>query len=462
VEDGVEKFPVGRRGDGALVHGIFWIAGFLHQRQKLQIQAADLLQVAVHLGRVLDVDVVHHAEQIDVNFRPAQELESPNHLPVRGLLAFGDAVMIVQLARPVEAEPDVKIFPGEKVAPLLVDGRAVGLDAVDDFFVRGQMFFLKLDGLAEKVHAKQGRLAAVPGKAHDLARRRLDVLLDVLFERLVVEAEIGALRIEIFFLQVVAIVAVEVADRPDRLHHDLKFAGRGFQAIFLRAGILRPLAKTLLKKAADAIPRAAAPAASVELKNRRLSPNVGSKEAARFQAPVVPSRRGPLNHPGSTQAADCVIVGASFAGLACATVLARAGLRVTVLEKKSDPGEKLHTTGIIVKDAVDQIALLDGLPGDCVHRIDGVRLYAPNLRHVDLAAPGYYFLATDTPRRKRPPRAFSMEKRSPKRSAAAAASTSASWARPAFSSAPTVPAPRSRALWGSAGAVNFCSASSTS
>lgn len=95
--------------------------------------------------------------------------------------------------------------------------------------------------------------------------------------------------------------------------------------------------------------------------------------------------------------ADCVVVGASFAGLACATVLARAGLRVTVLERKADPGEKLHTTGIIVKDAIDQIALLDGLPAELVHRIDGVRLYAPNLRYVDLAAPGYYFLATDTP-----------------------------------------------------------------
>jgi flavin-dependent dehydrogenase len=96
--------------------------------------------------------------------------------------------------------------------------------------------------------------------------------------------------------------------------------------------------------------------------------------------------------------ADYVVVGASFAGLACASVLARAGMRVTVLEKKADSGEKLHTTGIIVKDAVDQVALLDGLPAELVHRINGVRLYAPNLRHVDLAAPGYYFLATDTPR----------------------------------------------------------------
>ena len=94
---------------------------------------------------------------------------------------------------------------------------------------------------------------------------------------------------------------------------------------------------------------------------------------------------------------DCVVVGASFAGLACASALAGAGLRVTVLEKKADPGEKLHTTGIIVKDAVDQVPLLDGLPPELVHRITGVRLYAPNLRSVDLAAPGYYFLATDTP-----------------------------------------------------------------
>ena len=94
---------------------------------------------------------------------------------------------------------------------------------------------------------------------------------------------------------------------------------------------------------------------------------------------------------------DCVVVGASFAGLACANTLATNGMRVTVLERKSDPGEKLHTTGIIVKDAVDQIALLDALPSELVRRVDGVRLYSPNMKWVDLSAPGYYFLATDTP-----------------------------------------------------------------
>jgi len=68
-----------------------------------------------------------------------------------------------------------------------------------------------------------------------------------------------------------------------------------------------------------------------------------------------------------------------------------------VLERKQDPGDKLHTTGIIVKEVVDQIALFDAVPSELVRQIPGVRLYAPNMRHVDLDAPGYYFLATDTP-----------------------------------------------------------------
>src|SRR5258706_934037 len=97
-----------------------------------------------------------------------------------------------------------------------------------------------------------------------------------------------------------------------------------------------------------------------------------------------------------TKAMDCAVVGASFAGLTCASAVARAGLNVTVLEKKADAGEKLHTTGIIVKDAIDNVAFLGGLPATLVRRVGGVRLYAPRLSYVDLEAPGYYFLATDT------------------------------------------------------------------
>jgi flavin-dependent dehydrogenase len=94
---------------------------------------------------------------------------------------------------------------------------------------------------------------------------------------------------------------------------------------------------------------------------------------------------------------DCTIAGAGFAGLACGLALAKRGLSVRILEKKADVGFKLRTTGIIVRDAVDQIALLDGLPGDLVREIPAVRLYSPSLRSIRLQAPGYFFLATDTP-----------------------------------------------------------------
>jgi digeranylgeranylglycerophospholipid reductase len=94
---------------------------------------------------------------------------------------------------------------------------------------------------------------------------------------------------------------------------------------------------------------------------------------------------------------DLLVVGASFAGLACARAAALAGLSVVVLEKKSSAGAKLHTTGIIVKDAVDTIDWLRDVPGAMVRRVEGVRLYAPDMHHVDLFAPGYYFWATDAP-----------------------------------------------------------------
>ncbi|WP_254599967.1 NAD(P)/FAD-dependent oxidoreductase [Cupriavidus gilardii] len=93
---------------------------------------------------------------------------------------------------------------------------------------------------------------------------------------------------------------------------------------------------------------------------------------------------------------DVIVVGASFAGAACALAAARAGLRVAVLERKRDPGAKLHTTGIVVKEAAER-TWLGRAPAHCFRRVEQVRLYSPALRSLRLDAPGYYFLTTDTP-----------------------------------------------------------------
>jgi flavin-dependent dehydrogenase len=90
---------------------------------------------------------------------------------------------------------------------------------------------------------------------------------------------------------------------------------------------------------------------------------------------------------------DLVIVGASFAGLACARAAALRGLKTLVLERKAEAGARVATTGLLVKEAADEI----DLPLHLTRKIRGARLYAPSLKSIDLTAPGYYFLATDTP-----------------------------------------------------------------
>lgn len=90
--------------------------------------------------------------------------------------------------------------------------------------------------------------------------------------------------------------------------------------------------------------------------------------------------------------ADVVIVGASFAGLAAARTAAARGLRVVVVEAKAEPGARIATTGILVREAMDEI----DIPHRLTRRVPGVRLYAPSLASADLFSPGYAFFTTRT------------------------------------------------------------------
>lgn len=91
-------------------------------------------------------------------------------------------------------------------------------------------------------------------------------------------------------------------------------------------------------------------------------------------------------------AVDVLVVGASFAGLALARTAAARGLDVLVAERKSRPGARVHTTGILVPEAAAEI----DAPHRLLRSVPGVRLYAPSLRSVDLVSPGYAFYTTRT------------------------------------------------------------------
>jgi len=90
---------------------------------------------------------------------------------------------------------------------------------------------------------------------------------------------------------------------------------------------------------------------------------------------------------------DVLVVGGSFAGLECARVAARARCRVTLWDPKPEAGAGVRTTGLLTPEALADLTP----PRYLTRPIDGVRLYSPRLRSVDLESGGYRYYATDTP-----------------------------------------------------------------
>ena len=98
------------------------------------------------------------------------------------------------------------------------------------------------------------------------------------------------------------------------------------------------------------------------------------------------------------QAYDLAVAGAGFAGLVAARRAARRGLKVVVLEKKAEAGRPVHTTGILVQEALDRLqAEVGTVPAALIRAVPGIRLYAPSLKANDLFSAGYAFYPTDTP-----------------------------------------------------------------
>lgn len=91
--------------------------------------------------------------------------------------------------------------------------------------------------------------------------------------------------------------------------------------------------------------------------------------------------------------AELIVADAGFAGLCCARSAALRGVDAILLERKADPGQRPHPTGLLVKEVADEWEN----PTSLTRKVHGVRFYASSLQFTDLSSPGYYFLATDTP-----------------------------------------------------------------
>jgi flavin-dependent dehydrogenase len=81
---------------------------------------------------------------------------------------------------------------------------------------------------------------------------------------------------------------------------------------------------------------------------------------------------------------DVVIVGAGLAGLQCARLLGRQGLRVLLVDRKRQLDQSIHTTGIFVRRTLEDF----DIPEDCLGpAVRHVTLYSPARRKLELASP---------------------------------------------------------------------------
>ena len=121
-------------------------------------------------------------------------------------------VRVVQLARPVDAQPHEVVVLGEELGPLVVEEHAVGLERALDGHAGGHVRVLDRACPPEEVEAHERRLSALPGDGHVRDPLRLDGLRDVGLHDLVGHAEVAA-RIEALLLEEEAVVAAQVAAR---------------------------------------------------------------------------------------------------------------------------------------------------------------------------------------------------------------------------------------------------------
>ena len=102
----------------------------------MKVGAELVAEERVDLATVIAVDRVDRGEHVPVDLVALQDVEASHHSVERRLAALVDTVGIVHLTRSVDRDPDQEPVLLEKLTPLVVQKRPVGLHRVEDVLAR--------------------------------------------------------------------------------------------------------------------------------------------------------------------------------------------------------------------------------------------------------------------------------------------------------------------------------------
>ena len=107
-------------------------------------------QESVDRATVVLVRRVDRAQDVARDIVAAQQLPAPHHPVKRTSTKTIDPVTVMQCARAVDAQANKKSVLLQKLAPVFVDQRAIGLDAVLDSLARSAVLLDQLNRVREE------------------------------------------------------------------------------------------------------------------------------------------------------------------------------------------------------------------------------------------------------------------------------------------------------------------------
>lgn len=167
------------------------------------------------------VGFAEDGQSVEVDLVSLKGLEASHDFLETWLPTTVDPIEIVDVLGPIDGDAYQELVFAEELAPLVIHQDSVGLEGVRDFFL-SPVFLLKLDNFSKVVDTQDGGLSALPGEQDFRSAMSLDVLAHKRLQNVVGHGPIGVGRVELFFLEIETVLAVQVTNGPGGLGHNME------------------------------------------------------------------------------------------------------------------------------------------------------------------------------------------------------------------------------------------------